>query len=289
MADGLARASELPRRGRAAPRRAGLAAGVDPGRGAAAAVLLVTTALIRLLGPADLPLLGRWSAPPRVSAAAAAGGGAVATARPSDPAAGGAAGRRAARRPRRRRRLGGRLRRPRRSSAGDGRPARPRGRARGLVARDGRRRRRRRAPARRPHGARWPARALLVALALFLRPASDAAGVASAYLMPSRIALVVEPGNARVRAGQSFTVRARLRGAGGRVAGARRRRRTRRRAGADDPRRRTAATSPPSTTSPRRSSITSSPAPGAPTSSRSPRCTRRWSSASPSNTAIPPR
>ena len=54
-----------------------------------------------------------------------------------------------------------------------------------------------------------------MALALFLRPASDAAGVASAYLIPSRIALVVEPGNARVRAGQSFTVRARLRGAGG--------------------------------------------------------------------------
>ncbi len=54
---------------------------------------------------------------------------------------------------------------------------------------------------------------LLVALGLFVRPLGDAAGVASAYLLPSRIEITVEPGHARVRPGQALTVRARVRGA----------------------------------------------------------------------------
>jgi hypothetical protein len=57
--------------------------------------------------------------------------------------------------------------------------------------------------------------ALVVGLGVFVRPLGDAVSVAAAYLMPSRIDLVVEPGDARVRAGQAFTVRARVRGAQG--------------------------------------------------------------------------
>ncbi len=183
------------------------------GAGAAAAVLLVTTALIRLLGPGDLPLLGLVAAA-LVSAAVAL---AVAlwplratptplqVARLVEERHGGlddvvvtavdyAA--RADHQPAIADRLGQAAVRAV-SSLGmdvvvDGGVLRHAGRT-ALLA-----------------GA-----ALLLGLALFLRPASDAAGVASAYLIPSRIALVVEPGNARVRAGQSFTVRARLRGAGG--------------------------------------------------------------------------
>jgi hypothetical protein len=56
---------------------------------------------------------------------------------------------------------------------------------------------------------------LLAGLAVFVRPLGDAASVASAYLVPSRIAISVEPGDARVRAGQALTVRARVRGADG--------------------------------------------------------------------------
>ena len=53
----------------------------------------------------------------------------------------------------------------------------------------------------------------MVAFGFFLRPLGDAASVASAYLLPSRIDIAVEPGDARVRTGQSLTVRARVRGA----------------------------------------------------------------------------
>lgn len=55
--------------------------------------------------------------------------------------------------------------------------------------------------------------ALLVGLGLFARPLGDAASVAAAYLLPSRIAIAVEPGHVRLRAGQPLTVRARVRGA----------------------------------------------------------------------------
>ncbi|MGE0360651.1 MAG: hypothetical protein AB7H93_13115 [Vicinamibacterales bacterium] len=57
------------------------------------------------------------------------------------------------------------------------------------------------------------AAALLVAAGLFVRPLGDAASVASAYLLPSRIDIAVEPGHVRLRAGQALTVRARVRGA----------------------------------------------------------------------------
>lgn len=56
---------------------------------------------------------------------------------------------------------------------------------------------------------------LLVGVAAFVRPLGDAVNVASAYLVPSRIAISVEPGDTRVRAGQALTVRATVRGAAG--------------------------------------------------------------------------
>ncbi len=56
---------------------------------------------------------------------------------------------------------------------------------------------------------------LLAGLAVFVRPFGDAASVVSAYVLPSRIAIDVEPGDARVRAGQPLTVRATVRGADG--------------------------------------------------------------------------
>jgi len=55
--------------------------------------------------------------------------------------------------------------------------------------------------------------ALLVAAGVFVRPLGDAASVAAAYLLPSRIEIAVEPGDVRLRAGQALTVRARVRGA----------------------------------------------------------------------------
>ncbi|MGE4223243.1 MAG: hypothetical protein AB7I23_07870 [Vicinamibacterales bacterium] len=57
------------------------------------------------------------------------------------------------------------------------------------------------------------AAALLLAAVPFLRPLGDAVSVASAYLLPSRIDLAVEPGHVRLRAGRPLTVRARVRGA----------------------------------------------------------------------------
>lgn len=54
--------------------------------------------------------------------------------------------------------------------------------------------------------------ALVLALAAFVRPLGEALDLAGAYLLPSRLELAVEPGDARVRAGQRFTVRARLGG-----------------------------------------------------------------------------
>jgi hypothetical protein len=56
---------------------------------------------------------------------------------------------------------------------------------------------------------------LLAGLAVFVRPLADAASVASAYALPSRIAISVEPGDAKIRAGQPLTVRATVRGADG--------------------------------------------------------------------------
>lgn len=56
---------------------------------------------------------------------------------------------------------------------------------------------------------------LLAGLAVFVRPLGDAASVVSAYALPSRIAIAVEPGDARVRAGQPLTVRVQVRGADG--------------------------------------------------------------------------
>jgi hypothetical protein len=56
--------------------------------------------------------------------------------------------------------------------------------------------------------------ALLVAAGVFVRPLGDAASVTAAYLLPSRIDIAVEPGHVRLRAGQTLTVRARVRGAG---------------------------------------------------------------------------
>ena len=55
--------------------------------------------------------------------------------------------------------------------------------------------------------------ALIVAAGFFARPFTEAVSVASAYVVPSRLQLVVEPGDARVRSGQAFTIRARVRGA----------------------------------------------------------------------------
>ena len=76
--------------------------------------------------------------------------------------------------------------------------------------------------------ARW------LAWRVFVRPLGDAASVASAYVLPSRLAIDVEPGDVRVRAGQPLTVRARVRGADGAHARAGRRRGRRCRAGGDD-------------------------------------------------------
>lgn len=56
------------------------------------------------------------------------------------------------------------------------------------------------------------AAALVAALVFMAGPLRDATDIASAYLIPSRLAIVVEPGNVRVRAGRPVTIRARVRG-----------------------------------------------------------------------------
>ena len=54
--------------------------------------------------------------------------------------------------------------------------------------------------------------ALALAVALFVAPAYDAVRVAGAYVLPSRFAIDVVPGDVRVRAGRSVTIRARVEG-----------------------------------------------------------------------------
>ncbi|MEZ5294141.1 MAG: DUF4175 family protein [Vicinamibacterales bacterium] len=59
----------------------------------------------------------------------------------------------------------------------------------------------------------WAATAALAAsVALLVGPLGRAGEVAAAYLMPSRLALTVEPGNVRVRAGRPVTITARIDG-----------------------------------------------------------------------------
>lgn len=55
--------------------------------------------------------------------------------------------------------------------------------------------------------------ALAAALVLAAVPLRQAGGIALAYLVPSRLAIAVEPGDVRVRAGRAVTIRARLSGA----------------------------------------------------------------------------
>ena len=55
--------------------------------------------------------------------------------------------------------------------------------------------------------------ALAAALVLAALPLRQAGGIALAYLVPSRLAIAVEPGDVRVRAGRAVTIRARLSGA----------------------------------------------------------------------------
>ncbi|MBL8138638.1 MAG: hypothetical protein JNL48_18595 [Acidobacteria bacterium] len=54
--------------------------------------------------------------------------------------------------------------------------------------------------------------ALAAALVFMAGPLGDAVQVAGAYVLPSRLAIVVEPGDVRVRAGRAVTIRARLSG-----------------------------------------------------------------------------
>ncbi len=54
--------------------------------------------------------------------------------------------------------------------------------------------------------------ALAVALAVMVGPLRDALDVASAYVLPSRLTIAVEPGDVRVRAGRTVTIRARVSG-----------------------------------------------------------------------------
>ena len=54
--------------------------------------------------------------------------------------------------------------------------------------------------------------ALAAALVFMAGPLRDAVDVAGAYVLPSRLAIVVEPGDVRVRAGRPVTIRARLSG-----------------------------------------------------------------------------
>ncbi|MBP6777695.1 MAG: hypothetical protein KA151_10625 [Piscinibacter sp.] len=54
--------------------------------------------------------------------------------------------------------------------------------------------------------------ALAAALVFMAGPLRDAVEVAGAYVWPSRLAIVVEPGDVRVRAGRAVTIRARLSG-----------------------------------------------------------------------------
>lgn len=54
--------------------------------------------------------------------------------------------------------------------------------------------------------------ALAAALVFMAGPLRDAVQVAGAYVLPSRLAIVVEPGDVRVRAGRPVTIRARLSG-----------------------------------------------------------------------------
>ena len=54
--------------------------------------------------------------------------------------------------------------------------------------------------------------ALAAALVFMAGPLGDAVEVAGAYVLPSRLAIVVEPGDVRVRAGRPVTIRARLSG-----------------------------------------------------------------------------
>ncbi len=54
--------------------------------------------------------------------------------------------------------------------------------------------------------------ALAVALAFMAGPLKDAVDVAGAYVVPSRLTIVVEPGDIRVRAGRAVTIRARVSG-----------------------------------------------------------------------------
>jgi hypothetical protein len=54
--------------------------------------------------------------------------------------------------------------------------------------------------------------ALAAALVMMSGPLRDAVQVAGAYVLPSRLAIVVEPGDVRVRAGRPVTIRARLSG-----------------------------------------------------------------------------